>query len=303
MTEQTHPLPDADVAAGRVVVAVGPEEVQSALEFGVEEARRAGCGVHLVHVVHIVPTGPEAVMVTTIDLDKFGRETLDMAVEHARHLTRGEVPLSHELRRGSPGPTLVAASKGARMVVLEHRHLSRMSRIVNRTVAGSVAAYSRVPVVAVPSGWRRHEGRPVVVVGVDVPERARPLIRTAARQARNRGARLKVVHTWMMPFTYEGLELSAEEVRRWTDRSIREVRDVLAELTEATEGLDVDVVVRHGRASEILLEEAGDAELLVVGRHDPLVPLGSHVGPVTRAVLREATCPVLLPDPTPRHRA
>ena len=140
MTEQTRPLPEADVAAGRVVVAVGPEEVQSALEFGVEEARRAGCGVHLVHVVHIVPTGPEAVMVTTIDLDKFGRETLDMAVEHARHLTRGEVPLSHELRRGSPGPTLVAASKGARMVVLEHRHLSRMSRIVNRTVAGSVAA-------------------------------------------------------------------------------------------------------------------------------------------------------------------
>jgi nucleotide-binding universal stress UspA family protein len=188
------------------------------------------------------------------------------------------------------------------MVVLEHRHLSRTARIVNRTVAGSVAAHSRVPVVAVPSGWRRPEGRPVVVVGVDVPDRARPLLRTAARQARIRGAVLRVVHAWTMPFTYEGLELSSEEARRWTDRSAAEVAAVLADLGEATDGLDVDVVVHHGRAAEALIEASADAELLVVGRHDPLVPLGSHVGPVTRAVLREATCPVLLPDPTPRHR-
>jgi nucleotide-binding universal stress UspA family protein len=302
MTEQSGPLP-ADPAAGRVVVAVGPEEVQSALEFGVEEARRAGCGLHLVHVVHMVPTGPEAVMVTTVDLDKFGRETLDMAVERARHLTRDEVPLSHELRRGSPAGTLVAASKDARMVVLEHRHLSRTSRIVNRTVAGGVAAYSRVPVVAVPSGWRRPQGRPVVVVGVDVPERARQVVGAAAAAARARGAVLRVVHTWRMPFTYEGLELSSEEARRWSDRSVAEITTLLDGLGDLTRGLDVDVQVHHGRPADALLEAAADAELLVVGRHDPLLPLGSHVGPVTRAVLREATCPVLLPDPTPRHRA
>ena len=32
------------------------------------------------------------------------------------------------------------------------------------------------------------------------------------------------------------------------------------------------------------------------------VPIGSHIGPVARAVLREATCPVLLATPRP-HRA
>ena len=55
-------------------------------------------------------------------------------------------------------------------------------------------------------------------------------------------------------------------------------------------------------AAEVLVESSADAQLLVIGRHDPLVPIGSHIGPVARAVLREATCPVLLATPRP-HRA
>ena len=39
--------------------------------------------------------------------------------------------------------------------------------------------------------------------------------------------------------------------------------------------------------------------MLVVGRHDPVVPLGSHLGPVTRTVLNHAACPVLVIDPRP----
>ena len=45
------------------------------------------------------------------------------------------------------------------------------------------------------------------------------------------------------------------------------------------------------------------SHLLVLGRHDPAIPIGSHLGPVARAVLRDAACPVLLADPRPRtHR-
>jgi nucleotide-binding universal stress UspA family protein len=67
--------------------------------------------------------------------------------------------------------------------------------------------------------------------------------------------------------------------------------------------IDADVRVHRGRASEWVLAEAEAAELLVVGRHDPLVPVGSHIGPVARAILREATCPVLLASPGGRHQA
>jgi nucleotide-binding universal stress UspA family protein len=75
--------------------------------------------------------------------------------------------------------------------------------------------------------------------------------------------------------------------------------DHVGDLSAAT---DADVRVEQGRASEVLVESSTGAELLVIGRHDPLVPIGSHIGPVARAVLREATCPVLLATPRP-HRA
>jgi hypothetical protein len=36
----------------------------------------------------------------------------------------------------------------------------------------------------------------------------------------------------------------------------------------------------------------------VVARRDPLVPFGSHLGPIVRQVLREAECPVMVVEPT-----
>ena len=55
----------------------------------------------------------------------------------------------------------------------------------------------------------------------------------------------------------------------------------------------------HGRAPDVLVDESERARLLVVGRHDPVLPLGSHLGPITRTVLDHAACPVLVVDPRP----
>lgn len=296
MTEHAAP-----VGNGRpIVVGVGPEEFSSALEFAVDEATRAGCGLHLVHAVHVTPPGPENVLLTNVDVEKWGRETLDLAVEQAERLTEGAMPLTHELQRGAPVQVLVEAGRSARMVVLEHRHLSRLSRIVNRTVAGGVAARLRVPVVAVPSGWSSPGGIPVVVAGVDVPERSAEVLAAAVAEARARGALLRIVHSWALP-SHEGFVLDEREQRRWSDHSRAEVRAALDDLGDESVAMDADVQVHPGRAIEALLEASRDAELLVIGRHDPLIPVGSHIGPVARAVLREASCPVLLASPHP-HR-
>lgn len=296
MTEHAAP-----VGNGRpIVVGVGPEEFSSALEFAVGEATRAGCGLHLVHAVHVTPPGPENVLLTNVDVEKWGRETLDLAVEQAERLTEGAMPLTHELQRGAPVQVLVEAGRSARMVVLEHRHLSRLSRIVNRTVAGGVAARLRVPVVAVPSGWSSPGGIPVVVAGVDVPERSAEVLAAAVAEARARGALLRIVHSWAVP-SHEGFVLDEREQRRWSDHSRAEVRAALDDLGDESVAMDADVQVHPGRAIEAILEASRDAELLVIGRHDPLIPVGSHIGPVARAVLREASCPVLLASPHP-HR-
>ncbi len=224
MTESTATPASTPVVTPVIVVGVGPEEVESALAFAAEEAIRARCGLHLVHAVHVSSPGPENALLTAVDVEKWGREVLDLAVKRAEDLVDGAVPVTHELHRGAPVHVLVEAGRSARMVVLEHRHLSRLSRIVNRTVAGGVAARLPVPVVAVPSGWTPTDGPKVVVAGVDVPERSDEVLRTAVAEAHARGASLKVVHAWSWP-AYDAEATSYNDERqRWSDRSRAEVR-------------------------------------------------------------------------------
>ncbi|QSR32077.1 hypothetical protein CFI00_16490 [Nocardioides sp. S5] len=304
MTEQSTATAHVATDRSAIVVGVGPEEVDSALAFAAEEAIRARCGLHLVHAVQVPPPGPESVLVTDVhvDVEKWGREVLDLAVKRAEDLVDGAVPVTHELHRGAPVHVLVEAGRSARMVVLEHRHLSRLSRVVNRTVAGGVAARLPVPVVAVPSGWTPTDGPKVVVAGVDVPERSDEVLRTAVAEAHARGASLKVVHAWSWP-AYDAEATSYnDERRRWSDRSRAEVRAALDRLGDESVAMEADVEVHPGRVIEAILGASEGADLLVIGRHDPLVPVGSHIGPVARAVLREAACPVLLANPRP-HRA
>lgn len=91
--------------------------------------------------------------------------------------------------------------------------------------------------------------------------------------------------------TYEAVDDQAA-------RRERVEKDVRATLGKALEGraTGVDVQVLHGWPAENLLEAARTSDLLVLGRHDPRVPFGSHLGPVVRAVIREAPCPVMLVD-------
>lgn len=285
----------------RIVVGVGPEEFGSALAFAAAEALRAGCGLHLVHSVDLTPIPADHVLIPAADVEAWGAERLADAVKLADDVVGDAVPVTHELVRGTPVGALVEVGRTARMVVLEHRHLSRLSRIVNRTVAGGVAAHLRVPVVAVPSGWRPDGKQRVVVAGVDVADRSDEVLRAALAEAHARGAQLRLVHSWSLPRPYEGA-LTPEDVRRWSDSARAEVCAALDRVGDLSAATDAEVRVEQGRAAESLVQGSADAELLVIGRHDPLVPIGSHIGPVARAVLREATCPVLLASPRP-HRA
>ena len=280
-----------------IVVGVGPEEVDSALAFAADEAARAGCGLHLVHAVRLVPATPDTALLTAVDVEEWGRELLDLAVKRAQDLVGEAVPITHELLRGTPVQVLVEVGRTARMVVLEHRHLSRIARVATRTVAGGVAAHLRAPVVAVPSGWTRPTGDAFVVAGVDVPERSEAVLAAAVAESRARGAALRIVHSWALPVHHAGMVVETPDHRRWTDRSQAEVRAALDALGDESVAIDTEVVVQPGRAIEAILEVAQGADLLVIGRHDPLVPIGSHIGPVARAVLREATCPVMLASP------
>jgi nucleotide-binding universal stress UspA family protein len=290
-----------------VVVAVGHDPLDAALGYAAGEAARAGCGLHLVHVVHPVALGPETALMDSVDFERTGRLALEGALERARDLVPATVPVTSELVWGGVVSSIVDIGATARLIVLQRRPLSRMMRVVTRSVSSGVAARSRVSVVSVPAGWspiRSSGAVPTVTVGVDVPERSEHLLRVAAQAATGRGASLRVLHTWAFPGAYDDIMISRTEDGEWATRATAEIQATLDRMGDDLVGVRVTIDARHGFAGDALIDAGRTSDLLVVGRHDPLIPIGSHLGPVARAVLREATCPVLLADPVAtRHRS
>jgi nucleotide-binding universal stress UspA family protein len=289
-----------------VVVAVGHDPMDAALTYAAGEAVRAGSGLHLVHVAHHLAQGPEMPLVDSVDLEHVARQTLRAVEERARDLLPSEVPVTTELLWGTPVPSLVKASARARarVIVLQRRPLSRVVRIVTRSISSGVAARAEVPVVSVPARWTPTGSSgdvQTVTVGVDVAERSEDVLRVALDAARRRGAHLRVLHAWSLPTAYSDIIMSRTEAAEWEERATREIRDVLDRLADEAANTSIEIEMRNGYPSDALVEAGRTSELLVIGRHDSMVPFGSHLGPVARALLQEATCPVLLAHPRPRH--
>src|SRR5690242_15859314 len=97
-----------------------------------------------------------------------------------------------------------------------------------------------------------------VVVGVDGSLGAEHALRFAAQEARQRGARLRVVTAWHVPVMANGAGFAMvspiapaeleEGAKKVLEKSLDRVRDELV-------GLDVEQVVELGQASQILVEQ------------------------------------------------
>lgn len=287
-----------------VVVAVGNDPFDSALDFAIAEAVREGSGVHLVHAVHVVPPGPELMLDDLVDMKLIGRQTLQAAAERAHDLMPEGMVLTTELAVGPVVSSIVEAAADASMIVLQHRDLGTLMKVVTRSVCSGVAARAHLPVVSVPTGWTppAADAATTVTVGIDVPERCRAVLAAAVAEARARHASLHVLHTWWFPNVYDDIIMARTENDTWARRARDEIASVLHELGDAADDVPVRIEARHDHPADALIRASHESQLLVVGRHDPLIPVGSHLGPVARAVLRDAVCPVLLADPRAHHR-
>jgi nucleotide-binding universal stress UspA family protein len=135
-------------------------------------------------------------------------------------------------------------------------------------------------------------GGGTIVVGVDTSESSKEALRWAARQAQLTGASLRVVMSWdIPPAAYwvpvpGGLDFEPA-TREALDRTIRETlgSDPLVPVT---------AVVAEGRPAPVLLEQALDAELLVVGSRGHGEFAGMLLGSVSEHCVSHATCPVLV---------
>jgi nucleotide-binding universal stress UspA family protein len=136
-----------------------------------------------------------------------------------------------------------------------------------------------------------------IVVGFDGSDAARAALEFALEEARLRGLPLRVVSAWHQPlagymgggFEPPGPRLDPGELER-TARA--EVESALEALGPEREAVAVESRVREGQAAAVLLGEAGDAALLVVGSRGHGGFSGLLLGSVGQHCVAHAQCPV-----------
>jgi nucleotide-binding universal stress UspA family protein len=195
-------------------------------------------------------------------------------------------------------PSLVDRSRRAKLVVLQGRRLGRWERLAAGSVTAGVAARAHSPVVSVPVGWRPARRPLPVTVGVEDAKRAHAELSAALALATASGVPVQVVRATYLPEAIQ--EILRREVNE-ADFLLAARHNLIRDANlpeEVCERVPCTFEVRWGRPSEVLVDASAGSCLLVLGRRDPTLPFGSHLGPVVRHVLRDSACPVMVVEPT-----
>lgn len=280
-----------------VVVGVdGTAANQGALRYAVEEARRSGSRVRLVHVVpDRVPVSP-MMPILPDGLTETGEAVLRRAEEVVRDLAP-HVDLETWLRHGSRVTELLGALDAADLLVLGRDDRPVFYRLVEGDTTTRLAARAHVPVVEVPANWRAAEGHGFVLVGVQSAAHSGELLGHALAEAHARSARLVVLHAWRLPSAYDDIIEARIAQERVVAEGTTEMQRLLKPWRIAYPEVPVEIRIVHDRPAHALLEASADAELLVIVRRMHGIPAAAHLGGTARAVLRNAECPVAVVSP------
>ncbi|MFB7733953.1 universal stress protein [Streptomyces sp. NPDC056112] len=132
-----------------------------------------------------------------------------------------------------------------------------------------------------------------VVAGLDGSRESLAAAHWAAREALRRGLPLRLVHAWEgLPDTAGRADLP--EVRVPQSRARRMLRDTVAQLSESYPRLDLSGEQVRRQPGPALLDEAEDAELLVIGSQGLGAVGGFVLGSVAMATAVHAERPVVL---------
>jgi nucleotide-binding universal stress UspA family protein len=277
-----------------IVVAVGYHGCDAAVEFAVAEAERTGSPLHLVQVTAVPDTVEYAgVYASTMhDVDA----AIEQALAHTRKLTAdsGTAVTGERVEDRSNVGCLVRHADHGQMIVLQHRRIGALQRIVTGSTTNGVAARAAVPVVSVPEDWSASAAGSVVTVAVQDADEAAELLRAGFEQARSRKTGLVVLHAWWLASGYDVAVVDDTTRRDWDSRARSSLTPALEALKAEFPEVEVAVQVRHAPPTEALLDAAEQSDLLVIGRRHHLLPIGSHLGPHARATLNHSACPVLV---------
>ncbi|MGY1753384.1 universal stress protein [Blastococcus sp. SYSU D01042] len=315
-----------DTSRPRVVVGVdGSDGAQAALRYALAAAAVRGAGLEILTgcapELHWAAAAPLAVPdVLTVREATLARALDAVAAVSGDVPEAADVPLEVCVTVEPAAPELVRHSRGAALVVVGSRGHGAVRSALLGSAALHVATHAACPVVVVhpdpaeltPAGT----GAPRVVVGVDGSPTGRAALVAAVDEAVRLGADLDLVACFAFDSywaaLYPDLVPSSDEIREDVRREAQEqVTAVLADRPQDAPVPEVHLEVVQGAPSDVLVERARGAALLVVGSSGRGAVRAALLGSVALHCAMNAPCPVLVvhpastdaPEETVRQRA
>ncbi len=135
-----------------------------------------------------------------------------------------------------------------------------------------------------------------VVVGVDGSDGSKAALAFAAHEAALRGATLRVVTAWELPYsTFAGGLMPPVNLADVVREDAERVARAAAEEAEALEpGIYVEHLAVQGQPAEVLVDESRNAAAVVVGTRGHGGFASLLLGSVGQQVVHHAACPVVV---------
>jgi nucleotide-binding universal stress UspA family protein len=284
-------------APGSVVVGVdGSQAALDAVRWAAAEAPNAQCPLSLVHTLEWplvgfpVPAGLRAGW--TQEMHEQGRRWLQEAQEAAELAAPG-IPTQVHLCTGDPRERLLAEAQHAHELVVGSRGLGGFTGMLLGSTSATVSQHASCPVVVVHGG-----GAPAgpVVVGLDGSPASEQALGYAFQAAARAGAALRAVHAWDDLGALHSPMAPAEvlPVDEIEAAALRMLAEQVASWQEKYRNVAVEGQVIHERPAAALIELGGLARMIVVGSRGRGGFARLLLGSVSQAVVRHASCPVVV---------
>ncbi|MBU3686209.1 MAG: universal stress protein [Mycobacterium sp.] len=282
-----------------VVVGVdGSPASKVAVDWAARNAVLHGAPLTLVHVL----TPPAVMAFPDVPMppgylewqQEQGRGLLDAAEQTAREAAgQTALDITSEMVSGPSVPSLVDASKDARLIVVGCRGHGALARGILGSVSNGLVHHAHCPVVIIhdEDPLMPHPSKAPVVVGVDGSPASERAVGLAFEEASLRGVDLVAVHAWSDAgvFEFPGADWSTQQAMG---------EETLSERLAGWQERYPDVLVRRivvaDKPARQLLEQAESAQLLVVGSRGRGGFAGMLLGSVSTAVINAARMPVLV---------
>lgn len=257
----------------------GSTAARAALEWVAERARRNAGLVQLVAITNMfLAERPRTEAILDDAQRQLAAAVPGIAVE--THVFDGVMPA-----------TLLDVSRGTDILVVGVDPGHPIREALHGWKSLRIGARTHVPAFLIPPGWSDHVGP--VSVGLDDDESSDAAVDFAADEADRRGVTLRVVHSWSVTGSVDGVPSLREVAHAHRARIGRVLEHVQATHPELT----TESHIAHSNPVSALAAAAASSSLIVLGTHHRGILAGGFLGSTTQDLIGVIRTPICIVPP------